>query len=366
MRKYLEFAALWLLAGTILWWFGRRLDWGHVKTVVSHANGVLLALAAVIISAAYLVRAYRWGALLAPLGSTRLRDLFVATTVGFSAVFIFGRAGEVVRPAVLPLRDSQVRASASFVTIMIERIYDMIAVVVLFAINLLWFRPPRDPGTEFARVRLAGLGLLVIAILGVAGLAWFRRRSRSVIGWLRLRFDRWNFIPRRLVRAVVGVLGQLATALRVMINARELAVTIGWTALLWAGIALANLLVVRAFGLPFGITQTVFVLGWSLVGSLVPTPGGAAGAFHAATAAGLIFLGIARETAAAIAIVMHLIDFGPAVIFGFYYLLRGEISISRLRSLTSSKAVEHVVEDEKILPDEAENPGGFGTVTASG
>jgi uncharacterized membrane protein YbhN (UPF0104 family) len=134
--------------------------------------------------------------------------------------------------------------------------------------------------------------------------------------------------------------------------------------MVWLGISIANLLVLRAFGLPFGITETVFVLGWSLVGSLIPTPGGAAGAFHAATAAGLIFLGVARETAAAISIVMHLVDFGPAVVFGFFYLIRGDINISRLRSLASPEAVEHVVEDEEIVADEALIEEQFGTIAA--
>jgi uncharacterized membrane protein YbhN (UPF0104 family) len=121
--------------------------------------------------------------------------------------------------------------------------------------------------------------------------------------------------------------------------------------MVWLSITLANLLVLRAFGLPFGVTETIFVLGWSLVGSLVPTPGGAAGAFHAATAAGLIFLGVPRETAAAISIVLHVVDFGPALIFGVYYIIRGDINLSRLRAKTSSESVEHAVEDEPILPD---------------
>ena len=159
-------------------------------------------------------------------------------------------------------------------------------------------------------------------------------------------------MPARLTRAVLSILEQLASALRVLVDARELAVTVGWSAMVWLAIALANLLVFRAFGLPFGITQTVFVLGWSLVGSLVPTPGGAAGAFHAATAAGLISLGVQRDTAAAISIVLHIVDFGPALIFGVYYIIRGDINLSRLRAKTSSESVEHAVEDEPILPDE--------------
>jgi len=119
-----------------------------------------------------------------------------------------------------------------------------------------------------------------------------------------------------------------------------------------------------AFGLPFGITETIFVLGWSLVGSLVPTPGGAAGAFHAATAAGLILLGISRETAAAISIVLHIVDFGPALIFGVYYIIRGDINLSRLRAMTSSESVEHAVEDEPILADKLYVPAELNTAAA--
>lgn len=351
-RKYVEFGALCLLAVAILWWFGRKLNWQEVRQAVSHADPYLLGLAVLVISLAYFFRAARWGALLAPLSPASLRNLFIATTVGFGAVFLFGRAGEVVRPVVLPMRDARIRPSASFVTIMVERIYDMIAVVLLFAVNLLWFAPPVNAGVEFGRVRTAGIILLIAALAGVFGLTQFRRKSHGAIGWIRKRLEGRRFIPARLTRAVVSILEQLASALRVLVDARELAVTVGWTVMVWLAIALAQLLVFRAFGLQFGVTETVFVLGWSLVGSLVPTPGGAAGAFHAATAAGLISLGVQRETAAAISIVLHLVDFGPAFVFGLYYIVRGDINLSRLRAKTSSESVEHAVEDEPIVAEE--------------
>ena len=350
-RKYVEFGALSLLALVILWWFGRKLNWLEVRQAVSHANPYLLGLSVLVVSSAYLFRAARWGALLAPLSPARLRDLFIATTVGFSAVFLFGRTGEVVRPIVLPMRDAKIRPSASFVTIMVERIYDLIAVVVLFAVNLLWFRPPANAGVEFGRVRMAGIILLFAVFIGLFGLTLFRKNSPAVVKWIRATFEGRRFIPARLARAVVSILEQLARALRVLVDARELAVTVGWSALVWLVILLANLLVLRAFGLPFGLTETIFVMGWSLVGSLVPTPGGAAGAFHAATAASLIFLGVSLETAAAVSIVLHVVDFCPALVFGAYYIIRGDINLSRLRSETSSESVEHAVEDEPILPE---------------
>lgn len=350
-RKYAEFGALCFLALAILWWFGRKLDWHEVRQAVSHANPYLLGLAVLVISLAYVFRAARWGALLAPLCPAGLRNLYVATTVGFGAVFLLGRSGEVVRPVVLPMLDPKIRPSASFVTIMVERIYDMIAVVLLFAVNLLWFQPP-NADVEFGRVRTAGIVLLLVALAGVFGLTQFRKKSQGAIGWIRKKLEGRRFVPARLTRAILSVLEQLAGALRVLVNARELAVTVGWSAMIWLTITLANLLVFRAFGLPFGVTQTIFVLGWSLVGSLVPTPGGAAGAFHAATAAGLISLGVQRDTAAAISIVLHIVDFGPALIFGVYYIIRGDINLSRLRARTSSESVEHAVEDEPIVTDE--------------
>jgi len=339
-RKYIEFGVLCLLASALLWWFGRNLDWAEVGRSVSDADPYLLAAAVLVISSVYFFRAFRWGALLKPLSAARFPDLFAATTIGFSAVFLLGRAGEVVRPVALSMRDPRVRPSASLVTILVERIYDMTAVALMFAINLIWFKPPSTLGVSFDRVRMAGLVLFGATVVGIAFLTWFRSKSELVIRLVEGLFARLRFIPQRLTKLVLSILQQLAQALRVLVNLTELLETIGWTALLWFAIAAANLLVMRAFHLPVGFPETIFVLGWALVGSLVPTPGGAAGAFHAATAAGLLFLGVHKETAAALSIVMHLVDFGPAVLFGIFYVIRGDLSVAKLRTMISPEQVQ--------------------------
>lgn len=347
-RKYLEFAALLLLAVAIVWWFGRRLDWAQVKLALSKSDWRLILVASVIILLAYLWRALRWRAFLAPLTKASLREIWIATTVGFGAVLLVGRAGEVVRPLVLPMRDNRVRPAAAFVTIMVERLYDVMTVILLFAVNLMWFRPASSTADELAHAREGGLLLFFLLAVALALLIWFRRRSQSVVGWLDQRIAGRSRLGGRLKRATLSTLDQLATALGVLANARELAVTMGWTLLLWVSIAIANLIVFRAFGLPFGMSQAFFVIGWSMIGSAVPTPGGAAGAFHAATGAALVLLGVGIEQAAAIAIVLHLVDFAPAALFGFFYFLRGDVSLARLRSSMTVTAVEHAVEDEKV------------------
>ncbi len=347
-RKYLEFAALLLLAVAIIWWFGRRLDWVQVKLAVQRSDWRLILLGAGIVLLGYLWRAIRWQVLLAPLTKASLREIWIATTVGFGAILLIGRAGEVVRPVVLPMRDKRVRPAASFVTIMVERLYDTIAVVSIFALNLLWLKPSANTTEAFSQARTVG-GLLVglLAVIVVL-LIWFKRRSSRAIIWLDRKVNGKSRLGARLKRAVLSVLEQLATALSVMSNIRQLTVSVGLSALLWGSVALGNLLVCRAFGLPFGISQILFVMGWSMVGSAVPTPGGAAGAFHAATGAALVLLGVAREQAAAVAIILHLVDFAPAALFGFFYFLRGDINITRLRALISVQSVEHAVEDEKV------------------
>ena len=331
MRPFVKFTALVLLTGLLLWWFARGVDWARVGGEMAGTNWLLIAAGVAVVCATYVVRALRWGALLAPVARTGWRELVAATTVGFGAVFLVGRTGEVVRPSFLPLIDGRVSPSASFVTIGVERIYDITAVVVLFAINLIWFRAPGGDAAAYAQVRRAGLVLLVAAVAGVVSLILFRLRAAEVVRWLDARLERAPAAVRRGGRFLTGLLGELGRALGVLTDARALAVTVGWTVVLWSAIALANWCVLRAFNLPFGAGETLFVLGFALVGSLVPTPGGAAGAFHVATARGLTFLGVAEAKAAAVSIVLHLVVFGPALFVGLYYFLRSDVKLSRLR-----------------------------------
>ena len=340
MSKLLKFLALLLLALLIFWWFGRNLNWLEVRHSLGQAHWELLLVAVMIVFFTYLIRAYRWRALLAPFTHADLKDLFVATIAGFSAVFLIGRAAEAVRPAILPLRDRRVRPAASFVTIMVERICDLVAIVLLFAVNLAWFISPIDHEVDFAHIRQVGMVLLMATLAGLATLILFERHASALIHWVDQRVIEPRFIPKRLGRFFIEALQQLAAGLRVLANPKELMVTCFWTALLWSAIVIANLIIIRAFGVQFGFRETVFMLGWALVGSTVPTPGGAAGAFHAATAASLVFLGVKHEQAAAISIFVHLVDFAPALVLGFYYLLSGDISFGHVRRLTSTKIVD--------------------------
>lgn len=342
LRKHLKFAALCLVAGLALWWFARGMDWAKASEAMRQADWRLVALAVALICLTCLIRAFRWKTLLRPLApGASLREIFAATCVGFGAIFLLGRMGEIVRPAFLPLRERAVKPGASFVTIALERICDTVAVILLFAANLLLLRLPDVDAATFARVRQAGLVLFACAVVGLGALVWFGRRSGVFTSWL----DAWLVGRPRLLRKVGGIasglLRHLGRTLSVLSGGRALFATAGWTALLWATITLANMLVLRAFGVGVGPVETVFVLGWSLVGSVVPTPGAGAGTYHAATAAGLTrYLGFPESQVQPAVIILHLVVFGSPILFGLYYFLRSGFSVARLRELVAQEEAE--------------------------
>ncbi|MGI8470476.1 MAG: lysylphosphatidylglycerol synthase transmembrane domain-containing protein [Pyrinomonadaceae bacterium] len=341
MRKSLKFILLFLFAVFILWFFGRNLDWAEIRKNLSQANGYYLSAATLIICLGYLFRAFRWRTLLAPITETSLRELFAATVVGFSVIFIVGRAGEIVRPMWLSMRDHRVRPSAGLITLVIERVCDTAALICFFAASLLWLKPPAEYEREFANVRFIGMLMLVGVVFGIAALYFYYKYSAAIIGWFEKLIDK-KIIPKKIQAIFLNLLEQMATSLEIFRNWREVAAVVGWTIVVWLGIAVPTWLIILAFDIPFGFADSLFVMFVAAIGSLVPTPGGAAGAFHAATAGGLILFGVDKEKAWAISFAMHIIYFAPAIFFGFYYFLRGDISLARLRGLLSS---DHTVED---------------------
>ena len=343
LRKHYKFILLFLFAVFIFWFFGRNLDWQEVSRSLRQADPWKLIAAVLIICFGYLLRAIRWRVLLEPITQSSLKELFATTTVGFAAIFLIGRAGEIVRPMWLPMRDPRVRPSAALVTLGLERIFDLAALACFFAINLLWFTPPPGRETDFHYVATVGYVLLGAVAAGFGALIVYQRISQRVIRWVARVTDR-PFIPKRVQLIFLSILEKLSGALKILKDWREMLLVSFWSFALWLSISVPTWLVLRAFDLPFTFSDSLVIMGVAAVSSVVPTPGGAAGAFHTATAASMIFLlpDMRHEDAAAVSIAMHLVYFAPALVFGLYYFLHGDISIERFRSLLSS---EHAVEE---------------------
>lgn len=331
-----------LLVVLSLAWFGRSFDRAAVFEVIRHADWRLIAVSVLLVCASLLVRACRWRFLLASLvPDVRTRHLFAATAVGFGAIALVGRAGELVRPAFLSLQDARVRPGMAYTTSLVERVCDMVGTSVLFAVCFFALRLPGASQEAVEAMRRASLILLLFSVaVVVGGIIWFKRHHARRVAGADGTSACLTAPPSRAGRIALEWLTPLAGALAVLAGRRGLLIVFGWTALLYALMAFSNLLLIRSFGLAHGPGEAIFLIGWAAVGLLVPTPGGGAGTFHAATAAGLVFMGVAQEAAAAAAIILHLVTFAPSLVLGLYYFASSNVSLARLRDMASSPTVK--------------------------
>ena len=113
----------------------------------------------------------RWRYLLRPVGRVGFNAAFRAVVMGFAATSVLpGRVGELLRPYVLA-RTARLSASATFGTVVVERLLDLIAVLLLFGISVVMF--------ESGRQALDSRLLDAVQV----GLAW-RALARSSCLWL--------------------------------------------------------------------------------------------------------------------------------------------------------------------------------------
>src|SRR5262249_3490762 len=102
---------------------GWDFNWSLFRTSLSSMKIGWLAASAILPIITYWFRAIRWQILLAPLKTIDVGSLFSITLVGFAAIFVLGRAGELARPVWLTRREG-VPLSGSVATVIVERFFD--------------------------------------------------------------------------------------------------------------------------------------------------------------------------------------------------------------------------------------------------
>ena len=178
MRKSLRTAVIVLLSIGLLALFlrGAHLDvvWAEIR--LANTGFIALATATTIMTMVW--RALRWQYLLEPIGHARFIPAFRTTTIGFAASAVLpARAGEVIRPYLLA-RQEGLSATATFATIIIERLLDLTSVMMLFGVAIL--ASGVDVGRE---VKLAGAIVGAIALAGLAVLALLAGHPERLASW---------------------------------------------------------------------------------------------------------------------------------------------------------------------------------------
>lgn len=335
-------AVVSILAIALLAWFFRNANLGDVGAQVRRARVDLLIAGFGAVVLTYVIRAWRWQYLLHPIGPTRFRTAFRTTVIGFAALGLLpARAGDVLRPYLLA-RQEGLSAPATFATIIMERVLDLIAVLAMLAF-FVWgvadetILPPRLLRPIEISSAVAGAAAVVLMAL-----MWTLASHPERVG--RLVFAAAQVMPHALANRLAAVARTFSSGFAVAREPRMLALAMAWSLPLWLAIAAETWLVTVAFGIDMPFTGTFLLQALLVIGVAVPTPG-AVGSYHEAYRIGVTtFFKAPEDAAVAAAIVTHAISYVPVVLTGIVFMAQDGLSFGRLRALAGDTGVKELRE----------------------
>src|SRR5579862_428903 len=239
MRSRARTAIVLLLAAGLVVLFLHNVDLRRVAVDIFRARPEWLALSLATMLANLAIRSLRWQFLLEPLGPTTFGTAFRATAVGFAASSILpARAGEVIRPYFLARTDpgERMTATGAFATIILERLLDVVTVLVLLASYVFVFG--RDLGdanpTVFLALKWAGVtagagaGLALVVLFVMAG-------DPARIGGLFARLE--QVLPSTFAGLIARIAEKFATGLGAIRRPSRVIGALAWSVPLWLSIA---------------------------------------------------------------------------------------------------------------------------------
>ena len=330
MKKFWINLGISIVVGALFIWLAvRGVDWGKVLDAFSQVDPLMLVAYFFVALAIEVLRIFRWGILLKPLGPIPVGRLFTAGAVGFMALMLLPlRLGEFARPILVAER-GKVRISAALATVVVERVIDALAMTTLLVILLFFLGD-----SILVPVQLRTWSYVIIAILllvlGFLLLAYYRRESTTA--WFRRLVAP---LSQRVADRLASILHSFIDGLKALPSAKLLVGFLALTAVYWLVSGAGMVYMFGAFDelSSLGWIEGFTVLAVLCVGLMIPAGPGMIGNFHYFIKLGLsLFVAEAALGSAglAYAIVIHGIQLGQQVLVGVVFLLAGQVSFKRI------------------------------------
>jgi uncharacterized protein (TIRG00374 family) len=307
-----------------------------------------LAAGIALILLTYVGRALRWRVMISPIRpEPSLSNLMRATFIGFTAVTLFGRPGELVRPYLIA-RFERLSVSSQLAVWLLERIYDLLFVILLFGFGLIQvdsrpgLRPALQGVLQTGGYFVAVVGSLCLAVLIAISLfsGPAQRRIRSAL----------EVFPERYRSRADPIVSSFAGGMASTRRATFVLQLILYTLAEWTIIVLATYCLLQSFPPTrhLSIADNSVFLGFVAFGSVIQIPG-IGGGFQVAVVFVLTELfGLGLEPAAAAAVLLWITMNVVIVPFGIAVALHEGLSWRFLRHLpeeASEQETTNVVGD---------------------
>jgi len=295
------------------------------------ANYWYLILATAIILVSHWLRALRWRYLIQPIKRVRTGSLFSALIIGYMGnLFLPAHLGEFLRAYIIGRRH-QVPASSVFGTVVVERILDAFALLLIMAGTFVVFPFPQW-------VRTSGyITFMVIVILCVVLVLMSRYRRQTFFLLERIARPLPSRIGARISRLLHSFLDGIVPLRK---GKHYVSVTI-LSAVVWGCYVYSFQLAFYAFGfvkaysLPWSAASVLLVI--TTISIIIPSSPGYVGTYHFLCQLSLGLFGVPESPALSFAIVYYAVNFLPIAVLGFMFVSWEGITLRNIRSTVQDK-----------------------------
>jgi len=321
-RKSLFFLCLaaigvYLLYRLSAWGF----DWSLFLATLWNVQPWWLGASVAITMLTYVARAARWQVLLNPLKSVSIGPLISTNVLGFSAIYLLGRPGELVRPIWLTRRE-QIPLTSSFATIIVERVLDTLMLIVLFGLALLLVELPAAAEHTVKLMKDAAWVMVAGAVAAMVFLFFFRSNVDRVVRYVR-------------IARLASLLKDFAEGLSFLDRTRTFALVLVHSVVVWTVIVLQFWFMLLGMNFHFSISAATLILVGAAIGSVAQIPG-IGGGFQAGYVFCMsTFFGVPTEQAIASSLIAWISQYVPTVLAGGLYMISHGLSLKDLRTATA-------------------------------
>jgi uncharacterized protein (TIRG00374 family) len=297
--------------------------------VIRSADPALFALVILLNLLQYAIRAWRWNILIEPIKNTAFSSRLYALLIGFAANCILpARLGEIIRANYLGQRE-HLSASSAFGTIVVERIFDGLTLLLFLMIGLMGTTFSGEWHSIGATLRATGFFLLVAYLLLISFLIGFKVKAKLFLNLL----DRLLFlVPKTFRSRIINVVWNFSLGLAMTRKPHQWVLVIFYSLLLWFASLCQIKLVELSIDLQMPLIAPFLVMAMASFGVMIPSAPGFIGTFHLSVQYAYLFYGIGKEEGLSAAILWHAAFFFPTLILGLVSFLLLHVSPSALAS----------------------------------
>lgn len=260
------------------------------------------------------VRTWRWDYMLRPLKQIPVSSLFPVVVIGYMGNNVYPfRAGEILRSYVLRRKEA-VPMSASLATVVVERVFDGL-VMLLFVFVALPFAPiPSDSLRTLVTVASLGfLGAMLIFFI----LAAAPENALRLTAWFS-----GIFVPHRFRQPAIDFMSRFLQGLESLRNFRNVIMIFFTSIIIWLLETVKYWFVMQAFPFQVSFFALLLMNGVVNLATTLPSAPGYVGTFDTPGIAVLILYGVAADLAGAYTLVLHAALWLPITLLGAFYMLR--------------------------------------------